>query len=77
MRRDVKLLYEVMADTIGYTCIQVKMNAARLQLAGIHARSTQWARFACDKIINTLRSAFCEELKFSKGFIKYSYLQIQ
>ena len=57
--------------------VQVKMNAARLQLAGIHARSTQWARFACDEIINTLRPAFFEELKFSKGFIKYSYLQIQ
>ena len=31
MRRDVKLLYDVMADTIGY--IQVKMGAASLQLA--------------------------------------------
>ena len=44
MRRDVKLLYDVMADTIEY--IQVKMNAASLQLASIHSRSTQCARFA-------------------------------
>ena len=34
MRRDVKLLYDVMADTIGY--IQVKMRAASLQLARTH-----------------------------------------
>ena len=42
MRRDVKLLYDVMADMIGF--IQVKMSAASLQLARIHARSTQYAR---------------------------------
>ena len=36
MRRDVKLLYDVMADTIGY--IQVKMRAASLQPARTHAR---------------------------------------
>ena len=35
MRRDVKLLYDVMADTIGY--IQVQMSVASLQLARIHA----------------------------------------
>ena len=37
MRRDVKLLYDVMADTIGY--IQVKMRAASLQLARTHSVS--------------------------------------
>ena len=42
MRRDVKLLYDVMADTIGY--IQVKMRAASLQLARTHARFTYCAR---------------------------------
>ena len=41
MRRDVKLLHDVMADTIGY--IQVKMSAASLQLARIHARTTHCA----------------------------------
>ena len=41
MRRDVKLLYDVMADTIGF--IQVKMSAASLQLARIHARTTHCA----------------------------------
>ena len=59
MRRDVKLLYDVMADTIGY--IQVKMNAASLQLASIHLRSTQCARASRDGIINSLRSALREE----------------
>ena len=37
MRRDVKLLYDVTADTIGY--IQVKMRAASLQLARTHSVS--------------------------------------
>ena len=38
MRRDVNLLYDVMADTIGY--IQVKMRAASWQLAKTHAQFT-------------------------------------
>ena len=42
MRRDVKLLYDVMADTIGY--IQVKVRAATLQLARTHTRFTHCAR---------------------------------
>ena len=42
MRRDVKLLYDVMADTIGY--IQVKMRAASLQLAWTHTRFTYCVR---------------------------------
>ena len=50
MRCDVKLLYDVMADTIGY--IQVQMSVASLQLARVHAR---------DEIINALRSALHEE----------------
>ena len=54
MRRDVKLLYDVMADTIGY--IQLLMSAASLQLARIHARSMHYARFVRDEIINSLRS---------------------
>ena len=45
------------AITIGY--IQVNMSAASWQLARIHARSTHCAR---DNIINSLRSALCEEL---------------
>ena len=49
MRRDVKLLYDVMADTIGYK--QVKMKTATLQLARTHTRFTHWARFARDEII--------------------------
>ena len=53
MRRDVKLLYDVMADTIGY--IQVKMRAASLQLARTHTQFTHCARFARDEIINSLR----------------------
>ena len=52
MRRDVKLLYDVMADTIGY--IQVKMSAASLQLARIHARSMHYANFVRNEIINSL-----------------------
>ena len=48
MRRDVRLLYDVMADTIGY--IQVRMRAGSLQLARTHARLTH-----CDEIINSLR----------------------
>ena len=60
MRRDVKQLYDVMAETIGYT--QVKMSAASLQLARIHVRSTHCARFARDEIINLLRSALREDL---------------
>ena len=51
MRRNVKLLYEVMADTIGY--IQVKTSAVSLKLVRIHARSKR----ARDEIINSLRSA--------------------
>ena len=42
MRHDVKLLYDVMADTIRY--IQVKMRAASLQLARTHMRFTHCAR---------------------------------
>ena len=42
MHRVVKLLYDVMADTIGY--MQVKMRAASLQLARIHARFTHCER---------------------------------
>ena len=42
MRRDVKLLYDVMVDTIGY--IQVKMRAVSLQLARTHARFTHCER---------------------------------
>ena len=42
MRRAVKLLYDVMADTIGY--IQVKMRAASLQLAKTHTRFTHCVR---------------------------------
>ena len=41
MLRDVKLRYDVMADTIG--CIQVKMRAASLQLART-PRSSRTAR---------------------------------
>ena len=59
MRREVKLLYDVMADTIGY--IQVKMRAASLELARIHAWSMHCARFACDEIINSLRFGLLEE----------------
>ena len=61
MRRDVKLLYDVMADTIGY--IQVKMKAASLQLARTHTRFTHWARFARNEIINSLRSALRASLR--------------
>ena len=53
MRRDVRLLYDAMADTMGY--IQIKMNAASLQLASIHSRSTQCTRFARDRIRNSQR----------------------
>ena len=42
MRRDVNLLYDVMADTIGY--IQVKMRAASWQLAKTHAQFTHCER---------------------------------
>ena len=59
MRRDVKLLYDVMADTTGY--IQVQMRAASLQLARTHTRFTQWARFGRDEIIKSLRLALREE----------------
>ena len=52
MRRDVKLLYDVMADTIGY--FQIKMRAATLQLARTHTRGSRTAR---DEIINSLREA--------------------
>ena len=66
MRRDVKLLYDVKADTIGY--IQGKDEswefAARYDPHAVHALH---ARFARDEIINSLRSALraslCEELK--------------
>ena len=51
LRRDVKLLYDVMADTIGY--IQIKMRAASLQLA----RTQRDSRTARDEIINLLREA--------------------
>ena len=42
IRRAVKLLYDVIADTIG--SIQVKMKAASLQLARTHTRFTLCAR---------------------------------
>ena len=42
IRRAVKLLYDVIADTIRY--IQVKMRAASLQLAKTHTRFTHCAR---------------------------------
>ena len=58
IRRDNKLLYDVIADTIGY----VKMRAASLQLARTHTRFTYCARASRDKIINSLRSALHEEL---------------
>ena len=58
IRRDNKLLYDVIADTIGY----VKMRAASLQLARTHTRFTYCARASRDKIINSLRSALREEL---------------
>ena len=61
MRRDVKLLYDVMADTIRY--IQVKMRTASLQLAKTHTRFTQWERFARDDIINSLRFALRASLR--------------
>ena len=59
MRRDVKLLYDVMADTIGD--IQVKMRATSFQLARTHTRFTHCGRFARDEIINSLRSVLHEE----------------
>ena len=40
MHRDVKLLCDVMAHTIGY--IQVKMRAASFRLARTHTRFTHW-----------------------------------
>ena len=40
MRRDVKLLCDVMAHTIGY--IQVKIRAASFRLARTHTRFTHW-----------------------------------
>ena len=40
MRRDVKLLCDVMAHSIGY--IQVKMRAASFRLARTHTRFTHW-----------------------------------
>ena len=58
LRRDVKLLYDVIADTIGY--IQVKMRAASLQLTRTH---TQFMHCMRDEIINSLRSALREELR--------------
>ena len=64
MRRDVKLLYDVMADTIGY--IQVKMSAASLQLARIHARFMHYARFVRDEIINSLRSGLAPRIARNK-----------
>ena len=42
MCRDVKLLYDVMADTIGY--IQVQVDAASLSLAMIQLRSIHCTR---------------------------------
>ena len=42
IRRAVKLLYDVIADTIRY--IQVKMRAASLQLARTHTRFMHCAR---------------------------------
>ena len=53
MRRDLKPLYDVMADTTGY--IQVKMRAASFQLA----------RTARDETINSLREDM-ERRIFSK-----------
>ena len=55
MCRDVKLLYDVTADTIGY--IPVQVDAASLRLAMVQLRSiTLHMCFACEKIINSLRS---------------------
>ena len=62
MLRDVKLLYDVMADTIGY--IQVKMKVATLQLARTH---TSFTHCAHDEIINSLRSALSGELFCRRG----------
>ena len=63
-----QLLYDVMADTIGY--IQVTMKTATLQLARTHARFTHCTRLTRDKIINSLRSALraslCEELQYHR-----------
>ena len=42
MRRDAKLPYDVMVDTIG--CVQIKMRAASLQLSRTHTRFTHCAR---------------------------------
>ena len=61
MHLDVKLLNDVMADTIGY--IQVNMSAASLLLARIHARSMHYARFVRDEIINSLRSGLGASLR--------------
>ena len=52
MRRDVKLLYDVMADTIGY--IQVKMRAASLQLARTQTRFKHSARARRDYKLTSL-----------------------
>ena len=58
MRRDVKLLHDVMADTIGYTCIQVKMSAASLQFARIQGgpRNTRVLRVRRDYKLTSLAS---------------------
>ena len=55
MRRDVKLLYDVMPDTIRYTSKDESCEfAARLDAHAVHVLR---ARFARDEIINLLRSA--------------------
>ena len=59
-----QLLYDVMADTIGY--IQIKMKSATLQLARTHARFTLCTRFARDEIINSLCLALCTSLREEK-----------
>ena len=55
MRRDVKLLYDVMQDTIRYTSKDESCEfAARLDQHAVHVLR---ARYARDEIINLLRSA--------------------
>ena len=52
------------------------MRAASLQLARIHARSTHYARFARDEIINSLRSALREEQKVTETVEKDQFFDL-
>ena len=52
------------------------MRAASLQLARIHARSTHYARFARDEIINSLRSALREEQKVMETVEKDQFFDL-